>query len=490
MNGGLNKSRRLYHRFFIGILCSVFIAYSALSVVRHSHYETGAYDLGIFDQTVWHYSRFMVPYNTIKERLIFGDHLNLTLPLVSSLYWIWSDVRMLLVFQSMWIVVSAYGIYRIGLRRGMSAFVGIGVAVLYVLFYGFQQAVIFDFHASIIGVGCLVWTAYFFEAKQYRRMWIFVALLLLTQENMGIALAGLGCMYMHSTKKRFIPTAWIVLGIVYTIVATRIVAWVSPVGFEYAPLLPRSFSAYITQFFDSPDKIQVWLRSFGWFAFVPLFSPGTVVAVFLDLSQYFLTGPNFVRNWTTLTHHRAMLAPFLVLGTFDVLMYLKQSVVRSWIVVGMVLSVFVLQYMWHMPLNKLVKPQFWRQEQWMLDTDTLIRYVPLHGVVAAQHNIVPHISQRKDIYLVWPRAHVASDPRCAPIRRNDSRDCWWLDFPNTVQYLVVDTRPYQWVTQILETDDHVQEAVKNMEMRKAITPMQSIGTVRLYSVDATVVVKK
>lgn len=490
MNGGQNKSRRQIHRFFIGILCSLFITYSALTVVRHSHYESGAYDLGIFDQTVWQYSRFLSPFNTIKERLVLGDHLNLTLPLLSPLYWIWSDALMILMFQAAWLVFSAYGVWRIGVRRGISTYVSFGIAMVYGLFYGVQQAIIFDFHASIIGVGLVVWTAYFFETNQYRRMWASVALLLLTQENMGIALAGLGCVYLLHPKKRMIAVSWIGLGVLYTLIATRIVAWISPVGFEYAPALPDSAYDFIVQLFDHADKLQVWAWSFGWFSFVPLLSPGAVMAVFLDLSQYFLSGPNFVRNWTTLTHHRAMLAPFLALGTFDVLLYAKRPAVRMCIGIGMVLTMLVLQYMLHMPLNKLTKPVFWKQELWMSDMSALISQIPSDGVLAAQHNIVPHVSQRKEIYLAWPRSHVATDPRCAPIRHDDTRDCWWLDFPNSVQYLVVDVRPYQWLTQILETDGHFQEAVGNMEARKAINMIRSVGNARLYSVDSTTIVNQ
>ena len=52
---------------FIGVL-----AYSTLSILRHHHFESGGYDLGIFDQAIWHYSRFQVPASTtvtLKTRL-------------------------------------------------------------------------------------------------------------------------------------------------------------------------------------------------------------------------------------------------------------------------------------------------------------------------------------------------------------------------------------------------------------------------------------
>ena len=38
------------------VLCAC-AAYATLSLLRHAHFQTGGYDLGIFDQAVWHYAR-------------------------------------------------------------------------------------------------------------------------------------------------------------------------------------------------------------------------------------------------------------------------------------------------------------------------------------------------------------------------------------------------------------------------------------------------
>ena len=87
------------------------VLYSTLSIVRHNHFQSGGFDLGLYDQTVWQYSRFLWPYNTIKDRFILGDHLTLTLPLLSPLFWLWDDVRILLVFQAVAIASSSVAIF-------------------------------------------------------------------------------------------------------------------------------------------------------------------------------------------------------------------------------------------------------------------------------------------------------------------------------------------------------------------------------------------
>lgn len=87
------------------------IFYSFLSVIRHNNYQSGAFDLGIFDQAIWQYGHFVIPFNTIKERFILGDHLTLTLPLFAPLFYIWDDVRILLITQAIWIAFSSVAIF-------------------------------------------------------------------------------------------------------------------------------------------------------------------------------------------------------------------------------------------------------------------------------------------------------------------------------------------------------------------------------------------
>ena len=48
------------------IICFLFfVAYATLSIVRHNHYQSFGYDLGINDQLVWKYSTLQWPITTI-----------------------------------------------------------------------------------------------------------------------------------------------------------------------------------------------------------------------------------------------------------------------------------------------------------------------------------------------------------------------------------------------------------------------------------------
>ncbi|GEM_PF-5261443 len=47
-----------------------------------------------------------------------------------------------------------------------------------------------------------------------------------------------------------------------------------------------------------------------------------------------------------------------------------------------------LQYIFHFPLNKLVKPAYWKSEEWMRDNKRLFAVLPKDVGVATQQNIV------------------------------------------------------------------------------------------------------
>src|SRR4030067_2211050 len=125
-------------RFLLSWVFILSIAYSFLSVLRHVHFQSGAFDLGMFDQTIWQYAHFLSPINTIKEKFILGDHLNLILPFLAPLYWIWQDVKILLIFQAFFIAFSAIPLYLVARIRNFSPFVSLCLAFIYSFFYGIR----------------------------------------------------------------------------------------------------------------------------------------------------------------------------------------------------------------------------------------------------------------------------------------------------------------------------------------------------------------
>lgn len=454
------------------------ILYSTLSIIRHMHFQSGGFDLGLYDQAVWKFGHLQGAYNTVKGRIIFGDHMVLTLPIFGLLYYLWDDVRLLLVMQAGAIVFSAIPIFLIAKRRLSSKIAALCIAVMYSLFYGIQYGVYFDFHPILIGVAILSWLAYFWESEKKTLFWITLVIALATQENMGIAIAGLAALFFF--RKQHWKQAIVVgvIGIAYMLVSTKISALFSPVGYQYMPQLPTTIHEGFLRLFDSEEKRLVWLYSYSPYSFIPLLSPGSLIAVVIDLSQYFVTGPEFSRMWSPFMHHRAILAPFLILGMIDVLAFVKSKRIPITGIAIVLLTVSLgTQYYFHFPLNKLVKAEYWKEEAWMNDTRTMLSTIPGSYSIATQQNFVPQLSHRNEIYLIYPRLHNITEAPCGQTL------CWWLDFGGKPQYLVADTRPGQWLTQILESNENWNAALVNMERVGRIVLARQIGYMKMFRIN-------
>ncbi|MBI4130052.1 DUF2079 domain-containing protein, partial [Candidatus Roizmanbacteria bacterium] len=457
--------RNNYYSFLLLIAASIFsLLYSLLSLIRHSHFQSGAFDLGLYDQAVWHYSTFTYPFNTIKMRMILGDHLTLTLPLLAPLFWIWDDVRILLIFQAVWVSFSILPLFHYLLKRGLERSESLLLCVLYLSFYGMQYGLFFDFHPVFIAVGLLPWLLLWWETKGWKWFIVTTILFLLTQENMGLSLSAVGILWLFEKKRIKLAGMLIALGILTSLISFGAIRLFSDVGLEYTPHLPNNPIEFVTRFFDAPEKRQVLLYSFSWYSFLPLFSIGALLAVTSDLAQYFITGDAFSRMWSPFMHHRAILSLYLLLGVVVILKELKKRKINTvFVVVGMTILTIFQQYYFHLPLNKLAKREFWQEEQWMQDNRTILSKIPQGAAVAAQQSLVPHLSHRKEIYLIYPRTRSfnTTGDFC------EANSCWWLDFAGKPDLLVVDTHPGVWLTMTLAEENQFNEALTTMERAHA-----------------------
>jgi uncharacterized membrane protein len=103
------------NKYLVLLISIVSSAYSALSILRHRHFESSAFDLGIFDQVVWLYSRFEIPYTTIRanrlDENILSDHFHPILILLAPIFWLTDKVEALLVAQACLFAIAMVPIF-------------------------------------------------------------------------------------------------------------------------------------------------------------------------------------------------------------------------------------------------------------------------------------------------------------------------------------------------------------------------------------------
>jgi uncharacterized membrane protein len=119
-----------------GLVVAFAAAYALVGLFKHWHFDSSAYDLGIFDQVIWRLSRFDAPTSSLKGGLnIFGDHFHPIIALLAPVYWIAPRVEALIVAQSVLLAASIVPVFAFA-RRRLPAGQSVAIAIVYALFLG------------------------------------------------------------------------------------------------------------------------------------------------------------------------------------------------------------------------------------------------------------------------------------------------------------------------------------------------------------------
>ncbi|MCZ7532535.1 MAG: DUF2079 domain-containing protein [Acidimicrobiia bacterium] len=176
----------------VGLATATFVVvYGTLILQKHARFGTQAFDLGIFDQGLWLLSRFKTPFVTLRGLHLFGDHSSYILILLAPLYWMWADVRVLLMLTVVALASSGPLVYMIARTEGVRKPLAAALAVAFLLHPAIGWNVWNVFHPEVLAVPLLL-AAYLFTARG-RPVWgaVVLGLTLLIKEDAALIVAPL-----------------------------------------------------------------------------------------------------------------------------------------------------------------------------------------------------------------------------------------------------------------------------------------------------------
>lgn len=389
--------------------------YSLLSVVRHNHFQSQGNDFSIYDQALWLYSRFEVPYSTITFKADLADRFRPVMIPLSSLYWFTENERVLLVFQAVILSAAVLPIWLIA-RRRLNSILSLLVAFLYLDFIGIQATAAFDFHETSILPFFLGWLFYFLEKASWRSYFAALFLVLAVREHVGLMLSTFAIYIFWVKKNLKVAAATAIISLAWSIVAIFVV--MPKLGQNYYASFVKSgdslmgaLSVYLTNplfglesFLTPFAKIETLFWSFFSFGMVPLFYLPLLPAILFQFASRFLDLQHPIR-WTLFFHYSAELAVLLSMATiFGCYLILSKfpklkslPVVFFTVLVG---SHIISNVILDSPLKNLAKIAFWQEEPWMQNTRLVLSQVPKGASVETQNNLIPHLSHRREIYIL------------------------------------------------------------------------------------------
>jgi uncharacterized membrane protein len=405
----------------VGLSLVAACAYGSISIYRHNHFASSAFDLGVQDQTVWGYSQLQMIPNTVEMiRNLLGDHFHPILLSIAPLYWIWNDVRVLLMVQALLLALAGIPIFWWA-RQQLGWIAAVALETAYLIFWGILSAVIYDFHHIVFAVPAIAFALYAVLTRNNRLLWPMLAVGLLTRENVALTFAAIG-VYLAVVQRRWqlgtgiiaISIAWFV-GIIEVVMPAIAGAPYSHWTYEALGSGPGSALLHVIRhpisslglLFDNPIKLKLWGGLLGSWIFLPLLSPLFLVAIPSLLERLWSSNPML---WSASFHYSAVIAPILAFSAIDSLARLERLVPVAATIVGrlrvalthvapivLVGAGAVLTFAVVQPLDEL---RTYISNQQVADIETCLRVIPADASVSASNSLLPHLSHRHQIYLL------------------------------------------------------------------------------------------
>ncbi|CAN5226165.1 hypothetical protein BH09PAT2_BH09PAT2_10340 [soil metagenome] len=463
------------------LLCVAFaVAYSILSVVRHQHFQSFGYDLGINDQTVWRYSKFELPITTIDpfpDKTKLSEHVEFVYALISPFYWIWSSRRMLLILEVIFICSGGLAIFLLARKRHISYSVSMALLISYLTFFGVQNAVWFDVHSLTFGAAFLAWFLYALDQKKKWPTILFFFLAITAKENIAFIAFFVALIYFTARKDKMniflMAVSLVYLLFIFFIFFPQIMH-TQYLYQNHAGLLSDLNPLHM---FDTSEKLQTEFYTILSFGFLPFLAPLSLLPGLADLATYFVIGSDLGGAQGLFMHYRVTLAPLLAWAAITTIIRYK-FLDNKYIAIYMVVVAAFAQYTLHLPLSYLTKSWFWQTPSSVEDITKIIRDdLPNDASVVAQNNIVPHLSHRDQIYSLYPRKkHFSHNSPCGTL------DCNWFSWYDHPKYLFVDTASDWDIRHLLANRPDFIAGLQNIEKAGVVKVYKKVGTATLYTV--------
>jgi uncharacterized membrane protein len=195
------------------------------STARHALFQSGALDLGYFDQAAYLISQGVTPIVSFWGYHFLGGHADWIMYLVAGFYRIYPDVHWLLAIQAIALSLGAIPSFALARQAGLSAAHARAIALMYLLYPLIFNLNLFDFHPEVIALPLLITAIW---AARARRLVVFTICIIFSlgcRDALSITIAAMGLWFILLENRRVYGTIALSLGIAWFLIATQ---WLIP----------------------------------------------------------------------------------------------------------------------------------------------------------------------------------------------------------------------------------------------------------------------
>jgi uncharacterized membrane protein len=418
---------------------------------------TNAEDMGIMTQALWNTTHGALLHQTIcnvvSDTNCIGDvsrfaiHFEPIMLPIALLYALIPSPKTLQLFQAAVVASGALPAYWLASRRLRSALAGVAFALLYLMFPPLQAAVIFDFHAVTLAAAFLMFALYFMMTRNNWGLFIACLLALATKEEIPLDILMIAASVALLQRRWRVGGALAALAAVWLVVELFIMRAASPLGhsptasrfaqfgatpFQVALTLLTHPLMVIREYVLSHDGIFYLRALLTPIGYIAILSPWALAMAVPAIAINLLSSDPAMHSGAY--QYNSEIIPFIIFAAIDAVWWLSKaggwlarkldrftpalesagSALAAWgrralrwpwprlVMAGVTLLAFAFgvygeRQRSQTPLS--VAFAWPHQSAHSRLANQLIPLIPPDASVSAQSNLVPHISNRRFIYL-------------------------------------------------------------------------------------------
>lgn len=441
----------------IGICVSLYILYfSLISIIKFNSFRFNDFDLAVHDLTVWNILHGSI-FNSILGVPFLGNHMQLILFLIAPIYALSRHPLTLLLLQTIVLGLTAIPLYRLSepiLSRNWS----LVVIVVYLLYPALGYTNLYEFHPTVFATLFLTLTFFYYEHKSFAKCLIFMALSMLCQENIPLAIIMFGILAILNRR----PLKWVVLPIlmggVYLFIILKAMPFFNKQTIQFISIyqhLGETPRKMLLNLITHPEifintllrwKCLVYLLLlFLPLSFIPLFSPATLIPALPFFLQHMLSAR--LSELEIYYHYAAEIIPFIFISyIFGIKFILKKFArIHSAILKIALVAMLLFNAFYVVPYFKLLLRLIPESKRNYLDDykDGFLKKVPPCAPIVATFEFLSHLSHRKSLYSfhhVYTGFFTLSNKR--------------YELPEDVQYALIDFSDYRTFKRFYSQDGY------------------------------------
>jgi uncharacterized membrane protein len=191
------------------------------SSLRHALFQSGAFDLGIYDQVVYLISQGQQPISSFLGFHHLGNHAAWAVYSLSLLYKIYPDVHWLLAVQALALALGALPTWHLARQAGLTVRQAEAMAVVYLLYPLVFNVNLFEFHPEVMALPVLLEAV--LAARLGKTVWFCLSIIFILgcKAVLSLTVAAMGFWLLF--ERRVYGAIALIAGIIWFIITSQII---------------------------------------------------------------------------------------------------------------------------------------------------------------------------------------------------------------------------------------------------------------------------